>query len=145
MRDLISGSAVRTTPLNSPAGFKMPRIFSCLALLPLLLIAAACSQQPGPAPAPDHAAASITAQPNPIPAGPGFGTSTISWNTGTGTPGQVYLAEGDKPEKLFAAESARGALDAPWIGAGAVYEFRLYEGTERKKLLASVKVVRADK
>jgi hypothetical protein len=44
------------------------------------------------------------------------------------------------PQKLFAGLSPRGSQEAAWINKGAVYEFRLYAGQERTKLLASVKV-----
>ena len=94
---------------------------------------------------PSKSAATLTASPNPVPPGQGFGTSTITWNTGDGTVGQVYVAEGDKPEKPFAGPLSQGSLDAPWIGVGTTYEFRLYAGQEHKTLLASAKVVRAEK
>ena len=89
--------------------------------------------------------ATITASPNPVPPGGGFGASTITWNTGDGTVGEVYVAQGDNLEKLFASGRSQGSLEAPWIGAGAPYEFRLYAGKEHKNRLASVKVVRAEK
>ena len=87
-------------------------------------------------------AATITA--SPVPPGGGFATSTISWNTGDGTLGQVYVYDG-KSEKLFSEGTAQGSLDAPWIGVGTTYEFRLYAGKDHKDLLASVKVQRAEK
>jgi hypothetical protein len=99
-----------------------------------------------PAGTPGKSVATLTANPNPVPAGQDrFGTSTVTWNTGDGTPGQVYVAEDDKPEKLFAGPLSEGSLDASWIGPGSTYEFRLYAGREHKNLLASVKVVRAVK
>ena len=45
------------------------------------------------------------------------------------------------PPKSFASGTT-GAKDAPWIGAGGIYEFQLYSGRDPKKLLASVKVER---
>lgn len=105
------------------------------------------SANPGASPAntPAKSAATITAQPNPVPPGEGFGTSTITWNTGDGTPGEIYVALDGQPEKRVAGERTQGSLEAPWIGVGSTYEFRLYAGKEQKKLLASVKVVRAEK
>lgn len=95
---------------------------------------------------PSKSAATVSANPNPVPPGQDrFGTSKVTWNTGDGTPGQVYVAEDDKPEKLFAGPLSQGSVDAAWIGAGSIYEFRLYAGQEHKNLLASVKVVRAVK
>jgi hypothetical protein len=118
------------------------------SVLILVLLVAACSNNSSTstsAGSPAKSAATITATPNPVPAETVFGTSTISWDTGDGTIGQVYVAEGIGAEKLFADGQPRGSLDAPWIGAGATYVFRLYSGTEHKNLLASVKVMRADK
>ena len=90
---------------------------------------------------PSHAAPSITATPNPVPSGSQAGKTTLTWNTGDGTVGEVYLYVSGQPEKLF-TRGAKGSKDAPWINAGPVYEFRLYAGTDRKKILASVKVTR---
>ena len=89
--------------------------------------------------------ASITATPNPVPAGKDFGKTTITWSTGDGIAGQVYVSVSGGPEKLFADDSPQGFQDAPWIGAGSSYDFRLYAGKEHKNLLASVKVARNEK
>jgi hypothetical protein len=89
--------------------------------------------------------ATIAANPNPVPPGEGFGTAIINWNTGNGTDGTVYVQTGNGQEQKFAGPAPRGSLDAPWIGVGTVYEFRLYAGNEPKDLLASVKVIRAEK
>ena len=89
--------------------------------------------------------ATIAASPNPVPPGEGFGTSIINWDTGDGTDGTVYVLAGNGREQKFAGPAPRGSLDAPWIGVGTVYEFRLYAGNESKDLLASVKVIRAEK
>jgi hypothetical protein len=84
----------------------------------------------------------IQATPNPVPAGPERGTTTITWNTGDGSKAQVWMSRNGKPEKLFAGLSPKGSQEAAWIVDG-VYEFRLYAGKERKKLLARVKVTRS--
>ncbi len=89
----------------------------------------------------DRAVGELTATPNPVPAGPGTGTTTIEWSTGDDAEGQVYLRVGDEPETLF-AQFPRGSQEAPFIGAGPTYEFRLYSGTQRARLLASVEVTR---
>jgi dTDP-4-amino-4,6-dideoxygalactose transaminase/glycosyltransferase involved in cell wall biosynthesis len=63
----------------------------------------------------------------------------------TGAPQLWHLptaAEGP-PEQLFST-GARGEAEAPWIGAGASYEFRLYAGTRREALLARVSVRQED-
>lgn len=85
--------------------------------------------------------ANITATPNPVPAGGGPGTTTLSWNTGDGSVGQVYVSVDGKPETLF-AQDAKKSKDAAWIRAGATYEFRLYAGLDRAKLLNKVVVTR---
>jgi len=86
--------------------------------------------------------AKITATPNPVPAGPqSFGSTTVSWTTGDGSDGVVYVVVNGDPPKSF-ANGGTGSQNAPWIGAGGVYEFRLYSGPDRSKLLASVKVER---
>lgn len=81
----------------------------------------------------------ITADPNPVPTRAGVGRTTIAWDTGTPSMAQVYVSVNGGPEILFAG-GARGSQAAPWIQAGSTYEFRLYEGTNRAKLLASVNV-----
>jgi glycosyltransferase involved in cell wall biosynthesis len=47
-----------------------------------------------------------------------------------------------RPEHLFAG-SPKGKQEAPWITVGAVYEFRLYSGQNKNRLLGSVAVTRA--
>ena len=46
---------------------------------------------------------------------------------------------GRQTQRHFASGSA-GSAEAPWIGAGGVYEFRLYGGATQNQLLASVTV-----
>ena len=93
-------------------------------------------------PATDAGKGTISANPNPVPGGAGWGTTTITWNTGDGSWAQIYLFVEGEPEKLF-SEGASGSQPAPWIGAGPVYEFRMYEGKEHKRLLGAVKVTRS--
>jgi hypothetical protein len=90
----------------------------------------------------ERAAAELTATPNPVPAGPGPGARTISWSTGDGSEGQVYLRVGGEPEQLF-TQAPQGSHEAAFIAAGPTYEFRLYSGTQRERLLASVEVTRS--
>jgi hypothetical protein len=135
MRHIISRIAVRRTPLSS--------LLVIASALVCSMTIANCSSTATSSSESRHG--SITANPNPVPAGPGFGTSTISWNTADGSHGQVYVVEGSNAEKLFADDTVQGSLDAPWIGSGGAYEFRLYAGKDHQKLLASVRVVRAAK
>ena len=84
----------------------------------------------------------ITATPNPVPAGPGEGSVLLQWDVGTDS-AQVFLVANNGPEQLV-AESPRGESQEDYISAGAVYEFRLYQGTNRDKLVAKVQVTRED-
>jgi hypothetical protein len=83
---------------------------------------------------------SIIATPNPVPSTGGVGRTTIVWSTGKERPGPVYVSENGDPEILFAGESRYGSQEAPWIGVGKTYEFRLYAGSDRQRLLRSVVV-----
>ena len=49
--------------------------------------------------------------------------------------GYVYVSVNDREESLF-ARSPQGFSAANWIQTGFRYQFRLYDGTERGKLLA---------
>jgi glycosyltransferase involved in cell wall biosynthesis len=48
------------------------------------------------------------------------------------------------PEKLLAAGSSKGSKQVPWMSIGSAYDFRLYSDTERRKLLAAVKVMQTE-
>ncbi|MGH9900237.1 MAG: hypothetical protein ACRD68_00180, partial [Pyrinomonadaceae bacterium] len=100
----------------------------------------------GTTPAPDQppgalqTSAVITATPNPVPAGAGTGTAIIYWRTGSNMMGRVYVSENGGPERLFAS-GTDGTSEAPWIGNGSTYVFRLYAAGEGGGgLLASVEV-----
>lgn len=86
-----------------------------------------------------EALAEITATPNPVPAGEGAGTAKISWHTGDNTDGQVYVTENGSPERLF-GRGPDGSSEAPWIGNGSTYVFRLYATDASRRVLASVEV-----
>jgi len=81
---------------------------------------------------------SLTAKPNPVPES----TTTLSWKTGSPAWGQLYVAVNDGPDKLF-MQGRDGSAQATWITGSATYSFRLYEGVEHSKLLASVDVRKA--
>jgi hypothetical protein len=103
----------------------------------LVLVLVGCASPKSAAPA----GPSLTAAPNPVPAGDGLGTTRISWTTGNGSLGQVYVSEDGSEEKLF-AEGPEGAVNAGWIASAKGYEFRLYDGDQRTRVLASVRVTR---
>jgi hypothetical protein len=81
----------------------------------------------------------IIALPNPVPAGRGPGKTIVTWHTGDGSPGQVYVAVGGGPERLFSSNPSH--QEAP-IDGKHEYEFRLYAGTDHANRLATVKVTR---
>ncbi|SRR6266699_2048255 len=91
---------------------------------------------------PAKSTATISADPNPVPAGNGMGKTTIKWTTGDRSVGQVYVSTDNGDETLF-GEGAGGSSDANWIVSNSSYEFRLYSGSDRAKLLAKVQVTRA--
>ncbi len=85
----------------------------------------------------------IIASPNPVPAGEEAGTTTITWDTGNDTMGYVYVSVNNRAESLF-ARSPQSFLAANWIQTGSTYQFRLYDGRERGKLLAETTVTRRE-
>ena len=87
--------------------------------------------------APRAQTAPVTA--DPITSGSEGGSTQIVWDTGDGSVGEVYVSVDGGPETLFAT-GARGSQEAPWVGAGSSYEFRLYRGTGRAALLGTVVV-----
>jgi hypothetical protein len=91
---------------------------------------------------PAQSTATISANPNPVPAGNGMGKTTIKWTTGDRSVGQVYVSTDNGDETLF-GEGVGGSSDANWIVSNSSYEFRLYSGSDRAKLLAKVQVTRA--
>ena len=113
-------------------------------LLAAVLFAGGCKKDAAESPSAAEAAAGpvITATPNPVPAGTDPGVTTIAWDTGgDGAIVDVYLSIDGGAEKLFATHS-KDSKKIDWIGAGPVYEFRMYPTGERTKLLGSVKVTR---
>jgi glycosyltransferase involved in cell wall biosynthesis len=48
------------------------------------------------------------------------------------------------PERLFAAGSSKGSKEVTWMKIGCTYDFRLYSGKGRRKLLAALKVMRTE-
>ena len=136
-RAINAGSVLRQTAL-------------ALYLIAVIVTAASCaSKQSLPKNTENQTSASqpaamLIATPNPVPAGKEAGTTKVAWKTGNGASGQVFVSENGSPEQLF-AEGVEGSQDAPWISTGTTYEFRLYEGKDHAKQLASVKVMRAEK
>jgi hypothetical protein len=85
----------------------------------------------------------LRASPNPVATRAWAGTTTISFATGSDVVGQVLVSVNGGPEKPFALASA-GSQDADWIWRGSTYEFRLYGGTHRERLLRRLTVTRAN-
>lgn len=67
----------------------------------------------------------------------GSGQTTIAWDTGSGEVGQIFWAEEDGAEELF-AQSPIGMREVPRLAPGRAYRFRLYAGTDHTNLLAEV-------
>ncbi|HJT35292.1 MAG TPA: hypothetical protein VJ783_24920 [Pirellulales bacterium] len=63
---------------------------------------------------------------------------TITWDVGASTTGQVFVSVDNGPEKLF-AEDRRGVKPVKWKVKGR-QEFRLYDGKDHQRRLASVVV-----
>lgn len=87
----------------------------------------------------DGGPAQIMAQPNPLPPGSGAGTTTLTWRTGGNGTAQVYVSVDGRPEKKV-AEGHKGSKQIDWIRAGREYQFKLYEGEDRQKVVATVAV-----
>jgi hypothetical protein len=83
--------------------------------------------------------ARLSADPNPVPTDGEMGTTTISWTTGGAGVGEVYVTEG--AQSVLFARGAAGSREAPWVKPGTRYTFRLYAGTRRGKVLASLVVL----
>jgi hypothetical protein len=86
----------------------------------------------------------LAAEPNPVPAGDpdrALGTTVISWNTGREAAGDLYVKVNRSPE-MHLAHAASGTLKIDWIQFDSTYEFRLYAGKKRSKLLAQLDVTR---
>ena len=84
--------------------------------------------------------ASLIAFPRQVPVGRIMGTTEITWTTGDGSEGEVYVSINGEPETLFVA-GPEGSKEAPWILPDQSYDFRLYAGTGRTRLLDEVRVI----
>ena len=63
---------------------------------------------------------------------------TVIWSSGNDAVCEVYSVSNDNEEVLFAT-GVKGAQKVAWLAEGAGYEFRLYEGGNRSKLLKTTK------
>jgi hypothetical protein len=61
---------------------------------------------------------------------------------GNGSTGQVYVSAAGASEQIFST-APDGSVDAPWVQAGKIYEFRLYNA-DHTKLLGKVVVTGAE-
>jgi hypothetical protein len=133
----ISASAHRIWPV-------VCRTFFAAALLLVGCGKEAGAASTGKAPSKSGAAApTIVAHPNPVPAGEGNGATELTWDLGEDSEAQVYVSINDGPEQLL-AQNQKGTKPVDWIATGAVYEFRLYAGTDHQTLKARVRVTRSD-
>jgi hypothetical protein len=143
---LLAASSLRRSAPTLPDSFAGSRRRAGLARraailsLCIAVVAAGCGR--GESGAATRGRATITAVPNPVPAGSDPGVTTVRWDTADDSSGEVYVAVDGGEERLFAA-GAKEAKEADWISAGSVFEFRLYQASDRAKLLASVRVTHA--
>jgi hypothetical protein len=79
----------------------------------------------------------LNARPNPVPVDKGTGTTQISWTTGGATVGEVYVSENGARERLL-SRGRSGSVRVPWILAGRTYTFRLYTGSHKRQVAATV-------
>lgn len=113
--------------------YRAIKFISCATVLLFVVLSAATALGQ------NDSQAMIKADPNPVPFSAGKGTTTITWSTTGEAACQVYVSVDGGAEKLFAA-GITGSQQAPWITPTSTYQFRLYSGTERSKLLATVTV-----
>ena len=86
----------------------------------------------------------LVAEPNPVPAGDPdrpLASTVISWNTGHEAEGDLYVKVNRSPE-MHLAHAPSGTLKVDWIQFDSTYQFRLYAGKKRSKLLARLDVAR---
>lgn len=115
--------------------------FQFVSAVMLLFLAMGCAPSEAPPKVSGPPKPKITASPNPVPAGQGPGTTRISAEVGDEPLSEVYVSiNGGEEQRIFRVEKSR---ELGWINSGAVYEFRLYRGTNRAELLDSVKVTKA--
>lgn len=68
-----------------------------------------------------------------------LGRTTITWAADGVETAQVWVSANGAEETLFGG-GLSGRQDAPWIQAGATYEFKMYKGLEHKELLGTVTI-----
>jgi hypothetical protein len=81
----------------------------------------------------------IVATPNPVPVAGRMGTTTLTWDSGGIGPAQIYVVLASQPEKLVSS-ARKGTQEINWIQKGKSYEFRMYAGKDKSRLLNSVTV-----
>jgi hypothetical protein len=83
----------------------------------------------------------LKADPNPVPRGPTRVMTKITWRTRDSDVVQIYVGRpGKAEEKLVVESGASGATEVDFILPGRHYQFRMYAGKDKKKLLAVLKV-----
>ena len=87
----------------------------------------------------DGGPAELRVKPYPLPPGPGASTITLSWRSGANGTAQVYVSVNGRPEKKV-AEGHQGSKEIDWIHPGRDYQFKLYQGEDRQKVLAALAV-----
>jgi len=75
-----------------------------------------------------------------IPAGKKYGSTTVTYSAPGAAHAQVYVSVNGTENPNWFSHGTSGKVTAPFIQDGVVYDFNLYEGTFRAKLLATVRV-----
>ena len=85
----------------------------------------------------------LKAQPYPLPPGPGPGKTTLTWRIGHGGTAQLYVSVDGRPEKKVAT-GHKGSKEIDWIHPGRDYQFKLYQGENRERVLATLAVRKSE-
>ncbi|MFZ4777826.1 MAG: sialate O-acetylesterase [Terrimicrobiaceae bacterium] len=75
-----------------------------------------------------------------IPAGQKYGSTTVTYSATGAAQAQVYVSVNGTENSNCFSQGTSGKATASFIQDGVVYDFNLYEGTNRAKLLATVRV-----
>ena len=68
----------------------------------------------------------------------------VTWRTRDRYVGQVYLSADGGPEDLFGT-AGEASYEVPWIAGAQHLAFRLYAGTDRRRLIATSTITRRER
>jgi hypothetical protein len=83
----------------------------------------------------------LKANPNPVPSGPERPKVTITWAAPGNAVVQIFVGPpGSTKDKLFIEAGWNGTAEVGFVLPDRQYEFRMYAGKEKEKLLAVLKI-----